>query len=161
MDFKTVMERRKKMEAGEIWADKILSVASEQGSTGSLFLGAGRDARNLGQLESHSVTHIINCADDVPNFHESNFDYLNLNIGDFGTDKGISRVFDQAAQHMKRGQNLLIHCANGSNRSATVAMAVLMIVEGVTLCVAWEKVCTRHKQSAPLTDNRLQLLLFE
>jgi len=166
-DFKEVMERRRKQEVGIIWADQIFDYHSEGNpeSSSKIYLGAGRDARNLEQLKSHGITHIINCADDVPNFHETMFAYLNLNVGDFGADKGISRVFDEAAEYvdsvMKIGGNILIHCANGSNRSATVSIAVLMQIEKVPLSVAWRQVASAHKQTAPLQDNRAELLKFE
>eukprot|EP00511_Aplanochytrium_stocchinoi_P006861 CAMPEP_0204825830 /NCGR_PEP_ID=MMETSP1346-20131115/3628_1 /ASSEMBLY_ACC=CAM_ASM_000771 /TAXON_ID=215587 /ORGANISM="Aplanochytrium stocchinoi, Strain GSBS06" /LENGTH=188 /DNA_ID=CAMNT_0051953591 /DNA_START=319 /DNA_END=885 /DNA_ORIENTATION=+ len=167
------MQRRRKLESGEIWASKIFQTDEskaelengEKDNIGVIFLGAGRDAKNLEKLSSHGITHIVNVADDVPNYHESHFEYLNLNVGDFGADAGISRVFDEAADYISKALEakgkVLIHCANGSNRSATVTIAVLMIMNNLSLAAAWKRVCERRKEAAPLQDNRAQLLLFE
>ena len=46
------------MESGSIWATDLHG--------GRLWLGAGRDARNLEQLRAHGITHVLDCADDVP-----------------------------------------------------------------------------------------------
>jgi hypothetical protein len=56
---------------------------------------------------------------------------------------------------------VLCHCANGSNRSATVAVALVMELRGLTLATAWALVCARRPLAAPLRDNRAQLLDFE
>lgn len=65
-----------------------------------LYLGSATAAEDLTGLKKHHVTHIVNVADDVPNYHEDTgcFKYLNLQVADFGKDKGISRVFEQAAK---------------------------------------------------------------
>ena len=128
------------MESGSIWATDLHG--------GRLWLGAGRDARNLEQLRAHGITHILNCADDVPNYHdrEPGLAYLRLEIVDFGGDKGSARVFPAAAEFARGalaegGQGrVLVHCANGSNRSATVCAALFMDVYGarvrVRVCVS-------------------------
>ena len=79
------------MESGEIWASEI---------TPQLYLGAGRDASNLDQLANHRITHVLNVADDVENFHEheESLTYCNLAVTDFGGDEGISRVFSRAIE---------------------------------------------------------------
>ena len=50
---------------------------------------------------------------------------------------------------------------HGSNRSATVTMAVVMALDGCSLAEAWAAVCSRRSEAAPLTDNRKQLLQHE
>ena len=83
--FEEAMSRRRAMSSGAIWASEVWD---------GVFLGAGRDAENLAQLRAHGITHVLNCADDVPNFHEGEpgLVYENLGVGDFGTDAGIARV---------------------------------------------------------------------
>jgi protein-tyrosine phosphatase len=130
-----------------------------------LYLGSGQDASNLSQLQAHGVTHIMNVADDVPNFHEGLFEYINLRVGDFGSDEGISRVFGQAievaSECRSKGSVLLIHCANGSNRSATVAIAVLVAVYSLSLRQAFRLVKLKHNATMPLRDNRHELMRWE
>lgn len=68
----------------------------------------------------------------------SPFQYINLDIQDFGQDKGISRVFQSVLDSVNEIllnpiNKILIHCANGSNRSATIAIVVLMNLHGNSL----------------------------
>mmetsp|Transcript_8582 Transcript_8582/g.14544 ORF Transcript_8582/g.14544 Transcript_8582/m.14544 type:complete len:218 (-) Transcript_8582:103-756(-) len=155
--FAEALAKRRAMEKGDIWASNVWQDA--------IYLGAGRDAKNLRKLQMERISHILNCADDVPNFHEDSFSYGNLQITDFGGEKCIREKFDFAAQFVRqaveeRGK-VLIHCANGSNRSATIAIAVMMINNEWTLEQAWQQVTSARPECAPLRDNRKQLLEFE
>ena len=131
MSLLDALQRRREKIEGKIWADEVLPLA--------VWLGSGQDASNLQQLKAHGITHVLNVADDVPNFHEgAGIEYCNLSVGDFGTDVGISRVFPTALGFVRSalespGGRVLIHCANGSNRSATVAIAVVMDLEALPL----------------------------
>ena len=175
------LRRRRAIASGEIWASRIpCSLAnSESGSPSDggkevkLFLGSGQDASNAEKLREHGVTHIVNVADDVENFHPGEFVYCNLNVTDFGGDAGISRVFNQAADFIRNaslacgepeageGRGILVHCANGSNRSSTVVIACLMILQGFDLKTAFDTVKKAHRKTHPLGDNRKQLMDFE
>lgn len=159
------LKSRQDRENGLIWADNIYN--------NQIYLGNGYDAKNYQQLCNHHITHIINCANDVPNYYENyipsgicettteeggtvesttttsdgnqmttpsiesinTFQYYNLDIHDFGQDKGISRVFQSTIDMINEillnpSNKILIHCANGSNRSATIAIIVLMKLYG-------------------------------
>ena len=168
--FFEALQRRRDIESGDIWADEILP--------GKLWLGSGTNARNFKKLREYGITHILNCSDDVPNFYEDDIDahiaYLKLGIGDFGSDAGIRRTFAAATEFvasaiMEREAEaesaatgrVLVHCANGSNRSPTVIIAVLMRILSISLAGAWDLVSTRHKQTAPLRDSRAELLQRE
>ena len=65
---------------------------------GAVWLGRGAAAQDRGLLAELGVTHILNVADDVPNFHAGDpaLTYCALEVGDFGADAGISRVFATA-----------------------------------------------------------------
>lgn len=132
-----------------------------------MFLGSGRNAEDMSKLGAHGVTHVLNVADDVPNFHEAvgGLTYRRLEVGDFGQDAGISRVFADAADFLRLcredGGVALVHCANGSNRSATVAIAVLMQLEGMTLREAFDLTRERHRATAPLRKESAELVKFE
>ena len=150
--FEEAMSRRRAMSSGAIWASEVWTASSSSPSA----------TLNLAQLRAHGITHGLNCADDVPNFHEGEpgLVYENLGVGDFGTDAGIARVFPQAIVFSRRAAGegrLLVHCANGSNRSATVVIAVCMALKNLALADAWELVCERRTEAAPLRDNRAQL----
>ena len=149
-EMERALARRRAMASGEIWADMIVD--------GKLWLGAGRDAENLSQLRSHGITHVLNVADDVPNFHEAEADltYLCLRVADFGG--GSRHAYPSAVTFVRdawaASGRVLVHCANGSNRSATVTIAVCMDLLSLTLAEAWTLVCDRRKAAAPLADNR-------
>ena len=115
------LNQRRQMESGAVWASQILP---------DLFLGRGADASNKAQLRAHGVTHVLNCADDVPDYFRGEFTYCNLGVGDFGTDTGIARVFETARAFVEglrvessltraggepdaAAPKVLVHCANG------------------------------------------------
>lgn len=147
------LQRRRDLSSGKIWASFLRPW---------LYLGAGRDAANLEQLRGHGITHILNVADDVENFYEKEFVYLRLDVADFGQDIGIGRCFQKARVFAEgvRGQGAsgaavkcLVHCANGSNRSATVAVALLMMMEDRTLEDAMREIKALRPSARPLKDN--------
>lgn len=259
----------------EAYSSKTAGPHSSQSAGARIFLGPGRDAENLEQLRAHNVTHILNCADDVPNYHETaqpKILYKRLEIVDFGNDAGSGRTFktaiefcrsvlleswqlrndagdpgdsesnrdfarqpdlgslvtrgggesasagpdtvlqgseqeasrvdtenpdqssdprracsDEQMEHMlgsaspsimeaelscdgslvqeplasASSRAILIHCANGSNRSVTVACAVLMALRNLRLKDAWAVIKARRPQALPLQDNQQQLLDFD
>ena len=161
--------------SSEIWATRIpFSFSITNSAYGSpskqvkLFLGSGRDASNAEKLRENGVTHILNVADNVENFHPGHFVYCNLNVRDFGADAGISRVFDQAADFIRKAAfnsepepGILVHCYNGSNRSSTVVIACLMILQGLDLKTAFDTVKKAHPKTYPFEDNQRQLVDFE
>lgn len=134
-------------------------------------MGSGRDASNLEQLKAHGVGRVLNVADDVPNFHaDTGITYRRLEVADFGSEAlrhegGIRRVFGAARDFVAdatpaAAPNVLVHCANGSNRSATVVLALLML-HGCDLRSAWHTVKSRRRGAMPLRDNRQALVEFE
>jgi len=256
-ELEKILAKRRAKEVGLIWADEIPFDSLEH----KVFLGDGRDASQLEKLRENNITHILNVANDVPNYvsdkrqtqqqqHASSstdtsdnvmgsddtltqkeinsptlskesmsseaFVYCNLNVGDFGTDQGIMRVFDTGAKFVKDGRigiavkststssnrdtttnpthdakssqpepvavnsgvtisnlsvqpdkglvpvtGILIHCANGSNRSATLTIATVMILERTSLSDAYKRVKVAHPKTMPLKDNIQELLKFE
>ncbi len=140
------------------WASEII--------VGKLWLGNGSQASDLDELRKRGITHILNVTDDVPNYHdEPPFVYLKLEIQDFGQDKGITRAFDAAFAFLYKAEAdnepVLIHCAGGANRSATMTIAWLMHSQHLTLAEAYRRVKAIRRGISPLRDNRLQLLQFE
>ena len=137
------------------------------GEAAAVWLGRGAAAQDHGLLTELGVTHVLNVADDVPNFHAGDpaLTYCALEVGDFGADAGISRVFAKAhafAQAALDGGNcLLVHCANGSNRSATVVLALLMQMTGRSLRDSWLALLADRPNVFPLKDNQRELIAFE
>lgn len=149
-----------------------------------LSVGSKLDARDLKLLKRRGFTHILNVADDVPNYHGEHFEYCHLPVHDFGMDEGISRIFVQArtfveaalagtscatTQEGGRKQsaeqpqkpNILLHCAHGCNRSVTVCVALLMMIEGLSLRRAIKHVYNRRSVAWIEPDNIQELIKFE
>eukprot|EP01083_Nonionella_stella_P101210 286647_1 len=189
-DLKAVLSKRRALESGAIWATAIPfstlngSSADANEEDVKVFLGSGRDASNLSKLKEHGVKRILNVADDIPNYHEDEgFTYCRLEVADFGGEAlkgndGIQALFGLAADFVrgtahttyminmaelntKGPSNILIHCANGSNRSVTITLALMMIIDDCDLRTAWDTVKSRRTSAMPLKDNRLALLDFE
>ena len=145
-------KRKRIWDAAEIYNDK-------------LYYGSGYAADNLKELKSHKITHILNVADDVGNFHPKEFTYINLKVRDMGMDTGISRVFDHAFKELddimkQEGARVLVHCAAGRNRSATITIAYMMHREGIELGKALEIVTTKRRVFI-MKDNRRELMEYE
>ena len=133
--------------------------------TNKLYYGGGSAADNLKELNSRKITHILNVADDVPNYHPKKFTYINLKVRDMGQDSGISRVFENAFENLdaimkQEDARVLVHCAAGRNRSATITIAYLMHRESVDLKQALNTVTTKRRVFI-MKDNRSQLMEFE
>lgn len=91
-----------------------------------LYLGHREDARDLDQLERVGVTHVLNCTEELPNYHEGRLAYLKLGMRDpdpafAGHIAGACRFLDEARQ----GGRVLVHCFAAVSRSPSVVLAYL------------------------------------
>ncbi|CAE6938269.1 DUSP9 [Symbiodinium sp. CCMP2592] len=160
MELQAALQRRRDMETGAIWASQI----TEEHPV--IWLGTGTDASNRGQLQRQSVQRVLNVADDVPCFFldDPDIQYCRLDITDFGGDAGISRAFTKAIDFVRdapQGVATLVHCANGSNRSPTVVVALMMALCRMTLREAWDLVKAKRSAMLPLHDNVNELVRWE
>ena len=57
----------------------------------------------------------------------------------------MDRVIEFVKEAKRTGAKVLVHCFMGVNRSATVAMAVLVALEGITLRQAFAHVQERRE----------------
>ena len=131
-----------------------------------LYLGSAADAANLDALKSHGITHVLNVADNVKNHHPTHFIYRNLMVKDRNDDAGISRVFSDAIDFVTEvqahGGKVLVHCLMGQNRSASIALALLMsLPPGRTLRDSYA-LMLKLRPWTSLTDvNKQELTLYE
>jgi len=127
-----------------------------------LYLGSYDDAINENQLKAKRITHILSLIGK-----QSSVDFVQHKHSPMH-DHGITdlkEVLAKVSKFMKRGQedgnNILVHCKSGQNRSATVVIAYLMVNTKRTLYRAHKMV----KNLRPLTQiNRRyakQLLTLE
>lgn len=93
-----------------------------------LFIGNVHAASNLNLLKKLNISHIVNLSGYEPKFPDQFF-YVNIKISD--TERSnIKRYFDVTnyliASAIRGGNNVLVHCAAGISRSASICIAYLL-----------------------------------
>jgi hypothetical protein len=91
-----------------------------------LYLGNRESARDLRRLRETGITHIVNCTDELPNYHEKHFVYLAMKM--FDPDPcfhkhipGVCAFIDDARNEGK----VLVHCFASISRSPAVVLTYL------------------------------------
>ena len=101
----------------------------------NLFLGSVDDAYNQKKLLELKVTHVLNVAAEVPNFHPQHFTYYKLNAQDspsFNYSPHFDAVADFIDSALAKGR-ILVHCFVGISRSTSAIVAYLMKYRQMTL----------------------------
>ncbi|XP_069622610.1 dual specificity protein phosphatase 26 [Ranitomeya imitator] len=117
-----------------------------------LYLGDQEIAANKGELYQMRITHILNATHS--RFRGGEEYYKGMNISYMGIDAQDSPTFDmsvhfnEAADFIHRALRergkILVHCAVGVSRSATLVLAYLMIYHHMTLVEAINTVKDRR-----------------
>lgn len=91
-----------------------------------LYLGDAKDAFDRQLLESVGITHVLNCAMNVPCRHRRHFRYLHLELNDGDPDfyEHIPR-FCKFVHRGRRAGAVLVHCRSGLHRSPAAIVAYL------------------------------------
>lgn len=111
----------------------------------NIFIGNYAFALNKKLLQEYKITHILNCASDLRNFFEEDgcFKYLYIPLYDSPSTK-IEKYLDHTNKFIEEGSSngnkILIHCAAGMSRSATITMMYLIMKKGMTFSKAKEAV---------------------
>ena len=102
-----------------------------------VFLGNEDNARDLGLLTSYAVTHVISLTQSV--YHPDKFSYYPINIDDSPV-ANIYQYFEPCVEFINSvldapssadGRNVLVHCAAGVSRSASIVIAYIMSAQRV------------------------------
>ena len=93
----------------------------------NIYLGDFRTADNIDILKEHNITHIINCAFNLPNKYPEQITYKRLELRD-ETDQPIIEKLQEAYQFIKenKDKNIFVHCVFGKSRSASVVIFYIM-----------------------------------
>jgi dual specificity MAP kinase phosphatase len=98
-----------------------------------LYLGDARDARDLDLLEECGITHVLNCAYDVPCYHDNRLEYLHLELAD--PDPQFADCIPDICDFIAIGRQsgtVLVHCRMALSRSPAAILAYLCHL-GMTL----------------------------
>lgn len=118
----------------------------------NLFVGDEDSATNFEYLKAIGVTHVVNMADgDVYTgeifYQDHDIKYLGVDIRDIPTTK-IDMHFETVTKFIengiKGGGKVLVHCLMGYSRSATCAIAYLMMCEGMSAAAACRTIKSKH-----------------
>ena len=93
----------------------------------NIYLGDFRTADNIDILKEHNITHIINCAFNLPNKFPEQITYKRLELRD-EIDQPIIERLEEAYQFIKenKDKNIFVHCVFGKSRSASVVIFYIM-----------------------------------
>ena len=93
----------------------------------NIYLGDFRTADNIDILKEYNITHIINCAFNLPNKYPEQITYKRLELRD-ETDQPIIEKLEEAYQFIKenKDKNIFVHCVFGKSRSASVVIFYIM-----------------------------------
>ena len=93
----------------------------------NIYLGDFRTADNIDMLRQYNITHIINCAFNLPNRFPEQITYKRLDLRD-EPDQPILERLEEAYQFIKenKDKNIFVHCVFGKSRSASVVIFYIM-----------------------------------
>jgi len=105
----------------------------------TIYVGNEVAAKNLSVLEEHTITHIVNCTDSIPNHHEGasvkggKLSYLRFDIvghrefqAQHQTVEFVEPVLKFISDALSRGENVMVHCLAGAHRAGTTGIICLM-----------------------------------
>uniref|UniRef100_A0A8C3YV57 Dual specificity phosphatase 13B n=1 Tax=Catagonus wagneri TaxID=51154 RepID=A0A8C3YV57_9CETA len=157
-----------------LWVRRATTLSHVDEVWPNLFLGDAYAARDKTKLAQLGITHIVNVAAGKFQVDTGAEFYRNMSLEYYGIEADDTPSFDlsvyflpvaryiRIALSVPRGR-VLVHCAMGVSRSATVVLAFLMICENMTLVEAIQTVQAHRNiypnsgflQQLQVLDNRL------
>ena len=117
-----------------------------------VFIGNQRSSQNIDLLYSNGITHILIVAAEIEPAFPEQFIYKQIHLED-DPMVDVASFFPEAHEFIEQaiGSNdkVLVHCAKGISRSATVVLSYLMKKHGLTYKVAMSKLREKYEFADP------------
>ncbi|XP_055131640.1 dual specificity protein phosphatase 13B isoform X1 [Symphalangus syndactylus] len=137
----------------------------------SLFLGDAYAARDKSKLMQLGITHVVNAAAGKFQVDTGAKFYRGMSLEYYGIEADDNPFFDLSVYFLPVGRHIraalsvpqgrvLVHCAMGVSRSATLVLAFLMIYENMTLVEAVQTV-QAHRNICPNSGFLRQLQVLD
>jgi len=124
-------------------SDKLYAYSSmhpvwkEPNKEGMIYIGSEDGAQDLKKLKANNITHVVNCTDTIPNYHDKVFQYYRFDISDLvykvwreynedQTHAAISPLFTFIDSALENGGSVLLHCLAGAHRAGTTGILSVM-----------------------------------
>ena len=130
--------------------------------TENLYLGNLSAAENIDNLKALGIKKVLSVLDDFawPKYGDSQFIHKTFSIQDFD-NQNIIKHFGECLNFIKGDDKVLVHCAAGASRSATIVIAYIMWTKKMPFKDALEFVQQKRFIVYPNCGFRDQLQLFE
>jgi len=129
-----------------------------------VLIGGFEQSQDLEGLTLSGVTHVLNCARELPNCFPGTLKYLKFDCAD-DNKQLILPCFEKAFEFMDQCYDekgvCLVHCQQGKSRSAAVIAGYLMARRGLSLTAAIERMQAVRRVAKPNDNFMAQLKTFE
>ncbi|CAG0904213.1 unnamed protein product [Darwinula stevensoni] len=130
-----------------------------------LYLGSQQDAMNKELLMSYNINYIVNVSTsgDQPDFIQDSH-FLRIPVNDNYNDRlapHLNRAFEFLDKVEEASGNVLVHCLMGISRSPSVAIAYIMMKQGLSWEEAYRIVKSKRATISPNFNFLGQLMEFE
>ena len=128
----------------------------------NLYLGDLSGAENIDKIKKLGIKKVLSLLNGYfPQYKESdNIIHKTLNVNDFD-EENIIKYFGECLNFIKGEEKILVHCAAGASRSATVVIAYIMWNKKMSFKEALEFVQNKRNIVCPNPGFKDQLELFE
>jgi protein-tyrosine phosphatase len=120
-----------------------------------LYIGNIVAAQDLSFIKNNNINVIINCSNDIPNYHviDNNIEYHRIPIDDSLEEYDINLMSELLPKYVKiinnaisEKKNVLVHCYAGRQRSACLIAAYLIFKYNYTIEEAYKIILSKRKQ---------------
>jgi protein-tyrosine phosphatase len=126
----------------------------------NIYLGDFRAADDINILRDNGITHIINCAKDIPEVYPTEFEYLSLNLKDT-PNEDLTEAISVSMQFINKSKKVFIHCKQGVSRSASIVIAYLIKYKNMKYDIALTFVQMKRQCVNPNLGFESQLRKYE